>query len=173
MHSSYGTKFQPERWLPDPVRARFDVFRPILASLYSLFKQPAGCCGFSTATICCCGTATGLVWLPHSLCVAATQPLCGFHTEATRMGRARHGTGGARKVWRHCRPRLTHTHTHTQDRYPALRGDDSEESCTTRGWTGAQVHPEPQGLAGSSIEAHTNRQYLYQCNLLHPYRIQR
>ena len=45
---------------------------------------------------------------------------------------ARHGhgtgTGGARKVWRHCRPRLahthTHTHTHTQDRYPALRGDN-------------------------------------------------
>ena len=26
------------------------------------------CCGFSTATMCCCGTATALVWLPHSLC---------------------------------------------------------------------------------------------------------
>ena len=29
-HSSYYTKFQPERLLPDPVRAGFDVFWPLL-----------------------------------------------------------------------------------------------------------------------------------------------
>ena len=26
--TAFHTKFQPERWLPDPVRARFDAFRP-------------------------------------------------------------------------------------------------------------------------------------------------
>ena len=123
MHSSHHTKFQPEWWLPDPVRARIDVFRPILASLYTLYKQhiaslysqhSCSSCGFSTATMCCCGTATALVWLPDSLCGCPTAsvglPHRG-HAHGHGHGAAQHGTGGARKVWRHCRPRLTHKHT--------------------------------------------------------------
>ena len=75
MHSSYGIKFQPERRLPDPIRARFDVFRRILASLYSLFKQPG-------QLLWLLNSHNMLLWHSNSPCVAATQPLCGFHTEA-------------------------------------------------------------------------------------------
>ena len=106
MHSSHHTKFQPERWLPDPVRARFDVFWLILASLYSLFKQP-------TQLLWLLNSHNMLLWHSNSPCVAASQPLCGFHTDhvhGTGTGRDGHGTGGARKVWRHCRPLPTHTH---------------------------------------------------------------
>ena len=126
MHSYHHSKFQPERWLPDPVRARLDVFWPILASLYTLYKQHIAslysqhsCCGFSTATICCCGTETALVWLPHSLSVASTQ--------TTRCGVG--GTGGTGGTRESLRPRGSTSaapppRTHTQDRYPALRGDE-------------------------------------------------
>ena len=91
MHSSHHTKFQPEWWLPDPVRARFDVFQRILASLNSLLQavavsqQPR--CAVVAQQQPLCGCHTQPVWLLHSL--------CGFHTEAMRMGRERDGTGRA------------------------------------------------------------------------------
>ena len=66
----------------------------------------------------------GQAWLRPS--VAATQPLCGFHTDHA----VRHGRPGRRgRPGRHARkseatgvyaPRPPRTHT--QDRYPALRG---------------------------------------------------
>ena len=119
VHSSHHTKFQRERWLPDPIRARINVFWPdsdlsnkhiyLVETACSFFIQP-------TQLLWLLNSHKILLWHSNSPCVAATQPLCGFHTEATctgRHGTARHGhgTGGARKVWRHCRPRLTHSHT--------------------------------------------------------------
>ena len=104
MHSSHHTKFQPEWWLPDPVRARIDVFRPILASLYTLYKQHIAslysqhsCCGFSTATMCCCGTATALVWLPHSLCGCHTASVWLPHRGHVHGHGHGHGTGRDRR----------------------------------------------------------------------------
>ena len=124
MHSSHHTKFQPEWWLPDPVHARIDVFRPdsglfnrhiyLVQTAYSFFIQPTQLLWLLNShnvllwhSNSPCVAATQPVWLPHSLCVASTQ------RPRARHGHSTEGTGGARKVWRHCWPRLTHTHTHT------------------------------------------------------------
>ena len=54
--------------------------------------------------------------------VAATQPLCGFHTDhAVRHWRP--GRPGRCAESLEARPAPTHTHTPTQNRYPALRGE--------------------------------------------------
>ena len=83
MHSSHHTKFQPERWLPDPVRARFDVFRPdsglfsshncaVVREQEALWLLNSPNCAVVQQQQALCGC--------HTACVAATQPLCGFHT---------------------------------------------------------------------------------------------
>ena len=130
-HSSHHTKFQPERWLPDPVRARFDVFWPD-SGLFSSHN-------------CAVVREQEALWLlnsPNCVVVQQQQPLCGCHTASVWLphrghvhGTARHGhgtgTGGARKVWRHCRPRLSHTHTHTPKiATPRCGGTIDSDYCT-------------------------------------------
>ena len=81
--------------------------------------------------MCCCGTATGLV--------AATQPLCGFHTEA-RHG---HGTGrdGRCVESLEALPAPTHTHTHTRS-LPRAEGSATRTQTTLLVWR-VPSHPEP------------------------------
>ena len=82
------------------------------------------------------------LWLPHSLSVASTQTTrCG--TGGTGGPGGAGGAGGTRES---LRPRGSTsapppTHTHTQDRYPALRGDMS-----------LARHPNMSGATPTCIE---------------------
>ena len=136
-NGGFPTPFVPESMFSGRILACltgiYTLYKQHIASLYSQHS----CCGFSTATICCCGTATGLVWLPHSLCgchpasVWLPHSLSVASTQTTRCGTGGTGgpggTGGTRES---LRPRGSTsapppTHTHTQDRYPALQGDNT------------------------------------------------
>ena len=72
-----------------------------------------------------CGRHTVSLWHTHSPCVAHTQCPCGHHTQRARGGRAAGGRFASNSD-----PTPFHTHppphTHTQNHYPALRGDRTE-----------------------------------------------
>ena len=125
-NGGFPTPFVPESMFSGRILACstgiYTLYKQHIASLYSQHS----CCGFSTATMCCCGTATALVWLPHSLCGCHTASVWLPHRGHVHgTARARDGTGrdGQCAESLEALPAPTHTQTHTQDRYPALRGD--------------------------------------------------
>ena len=100
MHSSHGTKFQPERSLPDPVRARFAVFRPdsglfsshncvVVREQEALWLLNRPNCAVVQQQQALCGY--------HTACVAATQPLCGCHPASVWFPHRGHAVREARE----------------------------------------------------------------------------
>ena len=63
------------------------------------------------------------LWLDHSLCGQATRPILDLHRGRV-CGR---WAPGARRYVESLKP-LVHTHTHAQDRYPALWYDEDKET---------------------------------------------
>ena len=85
----------------------------------------------------------GLAWLRPS--VAATQPLCGFHTDhAVRRGRhGRHGRHARKSEATGIYPRRPHprTHTHTHTHTPKI----ATPRCGGTSVKGASRHPAAHG----------------------------
>ena len=131
---SHGTKFQPMATLPDPVRGRnhvFGRFRISQCPILEMQRPQSCCCAHRQAPLWLLHTLTGPIVLlynsnspcvatTHS-CVATTHSLCGFHTETGVRVRVRCGRHAAKSG-------AAGLHARTQDRFPALRGEQSREA---------------------------------------------
>ena len=100
---------------------RFGIFQFLMLEMQ---RPQCCCCTHRQAPMWLLHTSTGpivLLYNSNSPCVATTHSLCGFHTETGVRVRCGSGSGSGRHA---AKSGAAGLHTRTQDRFPALRGDE-------------------------------------------------